>query len=287
MRFRGILRGRDAGGLERWLKDAQDSGIYAMQRFVRTLRSDFDAVRNAVTEPWSNGVTEGQISRLKTLKRAMYGRAGCELLRARMLRFSPAAITESEAGPILRNRHHPKGAVSDRENNTWLRAVFADSIYNRLAAMRACFLFGLTLIIVRRTAGATGFIVHAAQVGGREVARLARPVASPVQGLRGTARSLRGDGHPGHDPPHAASPRPPEPQTPTRAMTSKSGCQARRGRSCGWWAPWQASSPPGRCFPARSAASRWLNPIRALTCRTGASTAAAARATTKGASGAA
>jgi transposase len=85
MRFRGMLRGRDAGGLERWLKDAQDSGIYAMQRFVRTLRSDLDAVRNAVTEPWSNGVTEGQISRLKTLKRAMYGRAGCELLRARML----------------------------------------------------------------------------------------------------------------------------------------------------------------------------------------------------------
>jgi putative transposase len=42
----------------------------------------------------------------------------------------------------------------------WLRAVFADSIYNRLAAMLACFLFGLTLIIVRRAAGATGFVVQ-------------------------------------------------------------------------------------------------------------------------------
>ena len=85
MRFRGILRGRDAGGLEHWLKDAQDCGIYAMQRFVRTLRSDLDAVRNAVTEPWSDGVTEGQISRLKMLKRAMHGCAGCERLRARLL----------------------------------------------------------------------------------------------------------------------------------------------------------------------------------------------------------
>ena len=42
-------------------------------------------VLNALTTPWSNGQTEGQISRLKTLKRAMYGRAGAELLRARML----------------------------------------------------------------------------------------------------------------------------------------------------------------------------------------------------------
>ena len=42
----------------------------------------------------------------------------------------------------------------------WLRAVFADSIYNRLAALLACFLFGLTLIIVRRVAGSTGFVVQ-------------------------------------------------------------------------------------------------------------------------------
>ena len=56
-----------------------------MQRFARTLQQDLDAVRNALTEPWSNGQTEGQISRLKTLKRAMCGRAGAALLRARML----------------------------------------------------------------------------------------------------------------------------------------------------------------------------------------------------------
>ena len=42
----------------------------------------------------------------------------------------------------------------------WLRAVFADSIYNRLTVMLACFLFGLTLIIVRRVAGRTGFVVQ-------------------------------------------------------------------------------------------------------------------------------
>ncbi len=85
MRFRGMLKSKSVGKLGVWLKDAQKSGLYAMQRFARTLQRDIDAVRNAVTEPWSNGQTEGQINRLKTLKRMMYGRAGPELLRARML----------------------------------------------------------------------------------------------------------------------------------------------------------------------------------------------------------
>jgi transposase len=55
------------------------------RRFATTLRYDIDAVQNAVIEPWSNGQTEGQINRLKMLKRSMYGRASIELLRARML----------------------------------------------------------------------------------------------------------------------------------------------------------------------------------------------------------
>jgi transposase len=56
-----------------------------MQRFARAVRQDCDAVRNAILEPWSDGQTEGQINRLKSLKRSMYGRAGVELLRARMI----------------------------------------------------------------------------------------------------------------------------------------------------------------------------------------------------------
>ena len=71
--------------MDAWLIDARASGIYAMQRFAKTIRQDLEAARNAMSEPWSNGQTEGQINRLKTLKRAMYGRAGVELLRARMM----------------------------------------------------------------------------------------------------------------------------------------------------------------------------------------------------------
>ena len=85
MRFRGLLRGGTPERLDAWLIDARASGIYAMQRFARTIRHDLEAVRNAVLEPWSNGQTEGQINKLKTLKRAMYGRAGVDLLRARIM----------------------------------------------------------------------------------------------------------------------------------------------------------------------------------------------------------
>ena len=92
LRFRGLLRGGTPERLDAWLLDARASGIYAMQRFARTIRQDLEAVRNAVLEPWSNGQTEGQINKLKTLKRAMYGRAGVELLRARMLPLQEASL---------------------------------------------------------------------------------------------------------------------------------------------------------------------------------------------------
>ena len=75
MQFRAVLRSGTTERLDAWLTDARASGIYAMQRFAKTIRQDLEAVRNAVSEPWSNGQTEGQINKLKTLKRAMYGRA--------------------------------------------------------------------------------------------------------------------------------------------------------------------------------------------------------------------
>jgi transposase len=85
MRFRGILRGRDSTKLEGWIEDAIHSRLTSLARFARVLRRDIDAVRNAIDMSWSNGQAEGQINRLKTIKRAMYGRAGPELLRARMM----------------------------------------------------------------------------------------------------------------------------------------------------------------------------------------------------------
>jgi transposase len=85
MRFRGLFRSGNASALDDWLIGVGQSGIYGLQRFARAIKRDIAAVCNAMATIWGNGQTEGQINRLKTLKRAMYGRAGIELLRARML----------------------------------------------------------------------------------------------------------------------------------------------------------------------------------------------------------
>lgn len=84
MSFRGILRGRNPARLDGWIDRARASGLHCLRQFAITLKNDIEAARNAILEPWSNGQTEGQINKLKTLKRAMYGRAGIALLRARM-----------------------------------------------------------------------------------------------------------------------------------------------------------------------------------------------------------
>lgn len=85
MRFNGILRSGNPAVLDEWIDHAIDTELTAIMRFASVLRRDIDAVKNAIELPWSNGQAEGQINRLKMLKRAMYGRAGPELMRARML----------------------------------------------------------------------------------------------------------------------------------------------------------------------------------------------------------
>ena len=71
--------------LEAWLADARTSGLRAVETFAAGLEQDGPAVRAALTTPWSSGQAEGQITRLKLLKRQMYGRAGFDLLRHRTL----------------------------------------------------------------------------------------------------------------------------------------------------------------------------------------------------------
>jgi transposase len=85
MRFRGLFRSGNNSALDDRLIDVGQSGIFGLKRFARAIKRDIAAVYNAMTTIWSNGQTESQINRPKTLKWAMYGRAGIELLRARLL----------------------------------------------------------------------------------------------------------------------------------------------------------------------------------------------------------
>ena len=71
--------------LDAWLTEARACGVCAIETFAAGLEQDGAAVRAALTTPWSNGQAEGQITRLKLIKRTMYGRAGFDLLRRRVL----------------------------------------------------------------------------------------------------------------------------------------------------------------------------------------------------------
>ncbi len=81
-RFHAMIRSREVGDLSSWIHDAEGS---LLASFARGIRKDVSAVQGAITEPWSNGQTEGQVNKLKLVKRQMYGRAKLDLLEARLL----------------------------------------------------------------------------------------------------------------------------------------------------------------------------------------------------------
>ncbi len=83
--FGRLIRAQDATALEPWMVRSEASGLAEFHDFVAGLRHDEAAVRAAVQSPWSNGQTEGQVNKLKMLKRQMYGRASVSLLRQRLL----------------------------------------------------------------------------------------------------------------------------------------------------------------------------------------------------------
>jgi transposase len=80
-----MLRWRSTKKLGTWTDSAIASEFRFLGQFASTLRRDWEAVKLSMTTPWSNGPIEGHINRLKAIKRQMYGRAGFELLKARVL----------------------------------------------------------------------------------------------------------------------------------------------------------------------------------------------------------
>ena len=83
--FFALVRDRDAAALEGWLDEAERSDLPEMGGFAGGIRRDRAAVDAGLTLDWSQGQTEGFVNKLKTLKRQMFGRAGLDLLRERML----------------------------------------------------------------------------------------------------------------------------------------------------------------------------------------------------------
>lgn len=80
--FHGMVRARAAAQLQPWIDRAATSLVAS---FANGVRRDIAAVHAAISSPWSNGQTEGQVTRLKLVKRQMYGRAKLDLLEARLI----------------------------------------------------------------------------------------------------------------------------------------------------------------------------------------------------------
>ena len=83
--FTQMVRERNEAGLEEWLVAVEESGLQDLCSFAAGLRRDEAAVRAGLSLPWSQGQVEGQVNRLKLIKRSGYGRAKFDLLRQRVL----------------------------------------------------------------------------------------------------------------------------------------------------------------------------------------------------------
>lgn len=85
LEFQDMMKQKKPELLDSWIEDALNGDVENLKRFAQGIKQDYDAVKAALTLIWSNGQVEGQVNRLKTLKRQMYGRAGFKLLRKRIL----------------------------------------------------------------------------------------------------------------------------------------------------------------------------------------------------------
>lgn len=81
-RFQTMIRKKITLDLDPWITEAEASLIAS---FATGIMKDRAAVSAAIVEPWSNGQTEGHITKLKLVKRQMYGRAKIDLLQARLI----------------------------------------------------------------------------------------------------------------------------------------------------------------------------------------------------------
>jgi transposase len=83
LRFIDVIKERRVDDLRGWLVEAQRSEVAEFITFANGITADIGAVRAALEYQWSNGQVEGQVHRLKLVRRQMYGRGKLDLLRAR------------------------------------------------------------------------------------------------------------------------------------------------------------------------------------------------------------
>jgi len=119
-KFLQMVRERTGEQLDDWLDEVQASHLEAFESFVTGVRQDKEAVFFGLTLPWSNGPLEGNVNRLKLIKRSMYGRAEFDLLKLRVLyqskksrdRKSKKKHQEQQTGPLKKPKRMKSGTNS-------------------------------------------------------------------------------------------------------------------------------------------------------------------------------
>jgi transposase len=83
--FKSILFGKDSKKLDEWISDVEKNNIVQLMPFIKTINNDLIAVKNAIDMKVNNGLAEGKVNLLKTIKRIMYGRASFTTLKVKLL----------------------------------------------------------------------------------------------------------------------------------------------------------------------------------------------------------
>ena len=83
--FYTVITGSNTTELIRWMKCYWKTSISTLKTFIIGIMKDFKAVRNTIRLNVTNGITEGYVNKLKAVKRLMYGRAGIELLKNKLV----------------------------------------------------------------------------------------------------------------------------------------------------------------------------------------------------------
>ena len=83
--FKILLSGKDETEPDSWIKRAEILQITEINSFLKLIRSELEAVKNAIKYDYSNGPAEGHNKKIKEIKRQMYGRCKFDLLRLKVL----------------------------------------------------------------------------------------------------------------------------------------------------------------------------------------------------------
>ena len=83
--FYELITGSDPGALIKWMRKFWKTKVNSLKTFITGIKMDFKALKNTIKYNVTNGITEGFVNKLKVVKRVMYGRAGLDLLKKKMI----------------------------------------------------------------------------------------------------------------------------------------------------------------------------------------------------------